>query len=131
MRIIFPNLTEKKNVLAFNFFLSVNEQFQESFLWDKGGGWTCTGERTKKGQEKQHYFSGIGFVCTTVKEYLCLLTFKIQLVCSRGFEIEMMLRSDICSPFSTCHSHPGLHCHTIALDAHNMTKQTSYCRVKL
>lgn len=37
MGIIFTNLTEKKNVLAFNFFLSVNEQFQESFLWDKGG----------------------------------------------------------------------------------------------
>lgn len=36
MGIIFANLTEKKNVLAFNFFLSVNEQFQESFLWDKG-----------------------------------------------------------------------------------------------
>lgn len=52
MRIIFPNLTEKKNVPAFNFFLSVNEQFQESFLWDKGGGWTWTGERTKKKYKK-------------------------------------------------------------------------------
>ncbi|CAB1454322.1 unnamed protein product [Pleuronectes platessa] len=35
MGIIFTNLTEKKNVLAFNFFLSVNEQFQESFLWEE------------------------------------------------------------------------------------------------
>lgn len=68
MRIIFSNLTEKKNVLAFNFFLSVNEQFQETFLWDKGGGWNYTGNQTKKkGQEKQHYFSGIGFGCTTVR----------------------------------------------------------------
>lgn len=52
MRIIFSNLTEKKNVLAFNFFLSVNEQFQETFLWDKGGGWNYTGNQTKKKDKK-------------------------------------------------------------------------------
>lgn len=56
MRIIFSNLTEKKNVPAFNFFLSVNEQFQESFLWDKGGGWTYTGNQTKKSTRKTTLF---------------------------------------------------------------------------
>lgn len=60
MRIIFPNLTEKKNVLAFNFFLSVNEQFQESFLWDKGGWEDLHWQRDKKVREKQHNFSGAG-----------------------------------------------------------------------
>lgn len=97
----------------------------------KGVGGLVLASGQKKSTRKTPLFLWIGFVCTTVKEYLCLLTFKIQLACSRGFEIEMMLRSDICSPFSTCHSHSGLHCHTTALDAHNMTKQTSYCRVKL
>lgn len=63
MRIIFPNLTEKKkkkkNVLAFNFFLSVNEQFQESFLWDKKRGWEdLYWQADKKVGGKQHHFSG-------------------------------------------------------------------------
>lgn len=57
MGIIFTNLTEKKNVLAFNFFLSVNEQFQESFLWDRGewgGGLTLA--MRQKVREKQDNF---------------------------------------------------------------------------
>lgn len=65
MGIIFTNLTEKKNVPAFNFFLSVNEQFQESFLWDRGGGGLWGGDldwqRDKKVREKQHNFLRRGF----------------------------------------------------------------------
>ncbi len=51
--------------------------------------------------------------------------------CSQGTEIEMVPNSDICSPFPPCHSHPVLHSPLIASGAHNMTKQTSYCHIKL
>lgn len=68
MGIIFTNLTEKKNVPAFNFFLSVNEQFQESFLWDGGGGEDLHWQRDKKVREKQQNFLRRGF--STITESL-------------------------------------------------------------
>lgn len=60
MGIIFTNLTEKKkNVPAFNFFLSVNEQFQESFLWDEEEKKMLIGKVTKK-SEKHHFLRRFG-----------------------------------------------------------------------
>lgn len=93
MGIIFTNLTEKKNVPAFNFFLSVNEQFQESFLWDGGGGGgkTYIGNETKKLEKNNRIFSGEGSVllqnlyrlhCMSLLQ-LQMLTISMRLQCNK------------------------------------------------
>lgn len=68
-----------------------------------------------------------------VRQEKCRWAFAVWWWLKAGIrvEIERMPDSDICSLFSPCHSHPVVHIPTIALDAHNMTKQTSYCHIKL
>lgn len=140
MRIIFSNLTEKKECPGLQLLPLGKWTISRVFPVGQRGWVDLYWQPDKKSTRKTTLFLWNRFWlhnCPHVKKntcvcvHVCLLAFKIHQACSRGFDIEMMLCSDTCSLFSTCHSHPGLHCPTKALDAHNMTKQTSYCCIKL